>query len=130
MTGANDRPDRRADERPARLEVPHRMRRLTDTEMDELENLAAEGRNGPVVAMDRLWDLILQEIEGVTVAEATAQDRRWLVQNYAIPDDQSKVLFEAFVLRRKGAAARGSGLHWLMWSPATFDELPPDKPDT
>lgn len=106
------------------------MRRLTDKEMDELVKLAGKGPRGPSVAMDRLWDLILQEIEGVTVAEAAAGDHRWLVQNYAIADDQSRILFEAFVLRRKGAAARGSGLHWLMWSPATYDGPPPDRSDT
>jgi hypothetical protein len=72
------------DERPERWAEPKRMRRLTDDEMTELIGLARRGRTGPGRALDALWDLILQHAEGMSLAEAMAAGRVWLVQNYAI----------------------------------------------
>ena len=124
--GSGDRNRRtgpkRVTERPPRLPIPHRMRRLTDAEMAELVKSARSGPKGPSRAMQALWDLILQEVEGMSVAEGTASGRAWLVQNYAIADDQSQVLYHAFMSRRKAAASRRYGLLWLMWAPATYDD--------
>ena len=125
MTGSDERSRRhRAVDRPARREVPHRRRRLTDGEMAELVKLARSGVKGPGRAMDALWDLILHDIEGLSLAEATASGRAWLVQNYAIADDQSRVLYDAMMLRRRlpAGALRRIGMQWFMWAPATYDD--------
>jgi hypothetical protein len=105
------------------------MRRLTDEEMADLTGLARIGRVGPGRALDGLWDLILRYTEGITLAEAGAAGRNWLVQNYAIAEDQSAQIYESMVLGRRlpAGAVRRIGLTWLMWSPATFDEDEPQR---
>ena len=58
-------PSRKPEER-------YRMRRLSDAEMAELIALARQGRKGPAAALDALWELILHEAEGLSLAEGTA----------------------------------------------------------
>lgn len=115
---------------PRPLPNPHLVRRLTDEEMEQLISLARAGRKGPAKAMDALWDLILREVEGMSLAEATERNLRWHVQSYAIADDQSRALFDAFMLRRRlpPKVVAGFGLLWLQWTPRSYmpDEAGPE----
>ena len=99
--------------------------------MVALTAMARMGGTGPQRAIDALWDLILREVEGISLANATKLGRRWLVQNYAIADDQSRELYDAFTSNREGTSRRQAGLLWFNWAPATYDDPPaPPGPPT
>jgi hypothetical protein len=99
------------------------MRRLTDDEMTALIAQARKGRLGPDKALDLLWDLILREAEGISLAEAAEQPGRFSVQDYAIPADQAQVLHAAVSKGRRlnRRDLIGVRMLWLAQSPAEYD---------
>lgn len=88
------------------------MRRLSDAEMAELIALARQGRKGPAAALDALWELILHEAEGLSLAEAA--ERGFYVSDYAIPADQAVMIRDAMVQRRRLPPRVVAGF-WAMW---------------
>jgi hypothetical protein len=102
------------------------MRRLTDDEMAALIAQARKGRLGPVRALDILWDLILREAEGISLAEAAERPRRFSVQDYAIAADQAEVLHAAMTKGRRlnRRDLNGVRMLWLDQSPAEYDPEP------
>jgi len=73
--------------------------------------------------MDAMWELILQDAEGVGVVEAAARTPQFRVQDYAISADQAQQLHDATVLRRRlpDRVARGFAMMWFAQSPADYD---------
>lgn len=100
------------------------MRRLTDEEMASLRNLARNGRKGPAKALDALWELILFEAEGISLAEADARPGSFHVQDYAIARDQADELLAAMTERRRLPDRTVAGFHqmWAFYSPADHDD--------
>lgn len=101
------------------------MRRLAEPEMARLRRLARAGRKGPERALDALWDLILQEAEGVGVAEASQRPGSFRVQDYAMPRDQADALLAAMIEGRRLPQWVVSRFHlmWVNWSPADYEPL-------
>ena len=101
----------------------YRMRRLTDDEMARLVALARDGRKGPGRAIDALWELILHEAEGVSVAEAAARPGGYRVQDYAMARDQADALLDAITKRRRLTPRTVGGFHqlWAMYSPCDYE---------
>lgn len=102
----------------------YRMRRLTDNEMHQLCRLARDGRRGPAKALDALWDLILRDAEGISVAEAAARPGSYRVQDYAMAADQYEQLLACVTQRRRLPPKVVAGFHqlWAMHSPCDYDE--------
>ena len=98
------------------------MRRLTDDEMAALCRLARSGRRGPAKALDALWDLILREAEGVSVAEAASRPGSYRVQDYAMPAEQYRQLLACVTERRRLPARVVAGFHamWAFHSPCDY----------
>ena len=101
----------------------YRMRRLTDDEMARLVALARDGRKGPGRAIEALWELILRDAEGVSVAEAAASEPKFRFQDYAIAADQSQQLYDAMTKGRRLSKGQinGIGMLWLDQSPCDYD---------
>jgi hypothetical protein len=112
--------------KPDAGDTPALMRRFTDDEMAALIRLARDGRTGPSRALDALWDLILTEVDGVTMADITAAGKVWQVEGYAIADDQHRQLADAIGLRRRLSprAALHVAVEWLTWAPAAYGDDP------
>jgi hypothetical protein len=110
---------------PGPAEDRYRMRRLTDDEMAELTRLARDGRTGPARAIDALWELVIRDAHGISLAEADALG--FHVQDYAMPADQAEALKTAMVERRRlpRKVVDGFWLTWAMYSPADYE---PDRP--
>lgn len=100
----------------------YRMRRFTDDEMTTLTTLARRGRRGPGSAIDALWELIMPDAEGTSLAEAAAHG--FHVQDYAIAADQAAQLRDAMVQRRRlpPKVIAGFWLLWASYSPADYDD--------
>lgn len=99
------------------------MRRLTDAEMTELTRLARDGRTGPSRAIDALWELIVLDAHGVSLAEAAK--RGFNVQDYAITADQAEALKNAMVKHRRlpRKIVEGFWVEWAMYSPADYEPV-------
>lgn len=104
--------------------TPYRMRRLTDTEMAELTALARQGTDGPPSALRALWDLILRDVEGLSLAEAAAAGTpgRWSVADYQIAADQAQALRHAMVAGRRRSTVYAIRMMWLNESPGEYDD--------
>lgn len=116
---------------PGPAEDRYRMRRLTGDEMTELIRLARDGRTGPGRAIDALWELIVRDAHGISLAEAA--ERGFHVQDYAMAADQAEALKTAMVERRRlpRKIVDGLWLTWAMYSPADYDpEAPDDRAST
>jgi hypothetical protein len=109
--------------KPGPAEDRYRMRRLTDAEMTELTRLARDGPTGPARAIDALWELIVRDAHGVSLAEAA--ERGFHVQDYAMAGDQAKALKNAMVERRRlpRKVVEGFWLTWAMYSPADYEPV-------
>ena len=101
----------------------YRMRRLTDEEMAALTKLARQGRKGPGLALEALWELILRDAEGVGVAEAAARVPKFRVQDYAMAADQAQQLYDAMTKGRRlpRSTINGIGMLWLDQSPCDYE---------
>jgi hypothetical protein len=106
----------------------YRMRRLTDDEMARLRALARNGATGPGKMLDALWDLILLDAEGVTVADAAARPGGYRVMDYSMAPDQAAELRDAAVENRKLPArtVRNIAAAWANWSPCDWVPEPTD----
>lgn len=115
---------------------PYRMRRLTDDEMLELTTIARHGADGPPSALRTLWDLILRDAEGVSLAEASSAgvQGRWSVADYQIAADQAQALRHAMVAGRQRRTVYAIRMMWLNESPGEYEadagpsagDLPPE----
>lgn len=110
---------------PGPPEDRYRVRRLTAPEMAALIRLARNGRTGPGRAIDALWELIMKDAHGITLAEAA--QRGFHVADYAIAQEQAEQLRDAMVLRRRlpPKVVAGFWQTWAMYSPADYEPEPP-----
>lgn len=100
------------------------MRRLTDDEMGT--RMARQGRRGPGWAIDALWELILQDAHGMSIAEAAGRPGSFRVQDYAITADQGGTLLAAMTKGRRLQQRVVASFHleWATWSPADYYDWP------
>lgn len=105
------------------------MRRLTDDELTHIIRLARDGRRGPSRAIDALWELTMQEIHGIGLAEAA--ERGFHVQDYSLDRDQNEAIRDAMVERRRlpRKVIAGFWVLWASYSPADHDPTGPEPDD-
>lgn len=100
-------------------------RPLTDDELAKVEHAlrtGGPGQHGPAKAMVALWDIILGEAEGCTYAVATATDRGYHPNDYAIPRRQANELVKLMQGTRRAQVRHGVTLAWRNTGPASYDE--------
>lgn len=99
-------------------------RPLTETELAAVIDEA--GARGVLAALQALWDLILEDAEGISWAQAVASGRVFDPGDYAIPRAQAGEIQRA--MRRHGAALSRRpdvGMVWLDRGPALYDAAIP-----
>ena len=88
---------------------------------------AAFTQDGSDAGFTALWDVILTEAEGLTMAEAAERDGKYAVRDYAIPAVQDKQLQRLLSVspsrrNRKRWDRRTTSMHFLFYGPATYDD--------
>lgn len=100
---------------------PHRFHRaLTGPELEAVFSACLEG--GVDRGMPVLWDILLQEAEGTTWADATTAGRRFEPGDYAIPSSQATAV-KAALGQYHGLGGSGHPsvlMLWLSIGPATY----------
>jgi hypothetical protein len=106
--------------------VKRRFKRpLTDDELGRIEQAlrtGGGGPHGPAAALVALWDVILQDAEGCTYAQANAEDRGFRPNDYAIPKAQADALLALMKGTRSKRVRNSVSMTWHNRGPASYNE--------